>query len=269
MSDNEVHGVAQRLRAGGTRGDDRAQQERQVHPRQPELAGGAQRGSQDQRPDETAATAPRRSRRLCLVHRNRCVDQSELDQPLRNVSQELTADLIHLLGVEPDVVRYTHQLVHQLGRGVDASGSGESVDEPERAAQQRPFASREPAASVVRRGRSRAGSDRERDARARGVVSRGRLRLGLARISAARSPGQLGDERTRTVAGPPREGCLYLDGMASAGSPAYDRVVERRRAVALARHFREAEGLSTAQIADRLGRSPATIKAYFYDPVLA
>jgi transcriptional regulator with XRE-family HTH domain len=54
--------------------------------------------------------------------------------------------------------------------------------------------------------------------------------------------------------------------MASAVPSAYDRVVERRRAVALARHFREAERLSTAQIADRLGRSPATIKAYFYDP---
>jgi hypothetical protein len=54
--------------------------------------------------------------------------------------------------------------------------------------------------------------------------------------------------------------------MASDGSGAYDRVHERRRAVALARHFREAEGLSIMQIADRLGRSPATIKAYFYDP---
>lgn len=43
-------------------------------------------------------------------------------------------------------------------------------------------------------------------------------------------------------------------------------MLERRRAVALARHFREAEGLSIAQIAERLGRSPATIKAYFYDP---
>jgi AraC-like DNA-binding protein len=34
----------------------------------------------------------------------------------------------------------------------------------------------------------------------------------------------------------------------------------------LAYHFREAEGLSIGQIADRLGRSPTTIKAYFYDP---
>jgi len=42
--------------------------------------------------------------------------------------------------------------------------------------------------------------------------------------------------------------------------------VERRRAVVLAGHYREVEGLSIAQIADRLGRSPATIKAYFYDP---
>jgi AraC-like DNA-binding protein len=45
-----------------------------------------------------------------------------------------------------------------------------------------------------------------------------------------------------------------------------DRVVERRRAVALANHYREAEGLSIVQIASRLGRSPATVKAYFYDP---
>ena len=44
------------------------------------------------------------------------------------------------------------------------------------------------------------------------------------------------------------------------------RVLERRRAVALAQHYREFEGLSTKQIADRLGRSPATVKAYFYDP---
>jgi len=44
------------------------------------------------------------------------------------------------------------------------------------------------------------------------------------------------------------------------------RVVERRRAVALARHYREVEGLSIAGIADRLGRSPAMVKAYFYDP---
>ncbi|MGZ4307635.1 MAG: helix-turn-helix domain-containing protein [Solirubrobacteraceae bacterium] len=54
--------------------------------------------------------------------------------------------------------------------------------------------------------------------------------------------------------------------MARAPSRPYDRVTERRRAVALARHFREAEGLSIRQIAGRLGRSPATVKAYFYDP---
>ena len=43
-------------------------------------------------------------------------------------------------------------------------------------------------------------------------------------------------------------------------------MAERRRAVALAVHYREAEGLSIARIADRLGRSPSTVKAYFYDP---
>jgi hypothetical protein len=43
-------------------------------------------------------------------------------------------------------------------------------------------------------------------------------------------------------------------------------VVERRRAVTLARHFREAEGLPNTQIAERRGRSPAMVKAYFYDP---
>jgi AraC-like DNA-binding protein len=52
----------------------------------------------------------------------------------------------------------------------------------------------------------------------------------------------------------------------TSSSPVHDRVVERRRAVALARHFREAEELSIAQIAALLGRSPATVKAYFYDP---
>lgn len=47
----------------------------------------------------------------------------------------------------------------------------------------------------------------------------------------------------------------------------YDRVVGRRPAVALGRQFGEAEGLSNAEIAVRLGRSSATIKSYFEDPM--
>ena len=51
------------------------------------------------------------------------------------------------------------------------------------------------------------------------------------------------------------------------GRPAAgDRVLERRRAVALARHFRDTDGLWIEQIADRAGRAPARIKACFGDP---
>ena len=53
---------------------------------------------------------------------------------------------------------------------------------------------------------------------------------------------------------------------ANARGERIDRVVERRRAVALARHYRDFEGLSNAEIAARLGRSPATVKTYFCDP---
>ena len=60
----------------------------------------------------------------------------------------------------------------------------------------------------------------------------------------------------------------YLESMSCNGPAACDRVLDRRSAVALARHFREAEGLSIAQIAARLGRAPATIKPYFYDPFM-
>ena len=45
-----------------------------------------------------------------------------------------------------------------------------------------------------------------------------------------------------------------------------DRVTERRRAAQLARHYRDQEGLSIAEIARRLGRAEATIKTYLYDP---
>ena len=45
-----------------------------------------------------------------------------------------------------------------------------------------------------------------------------------------------------------------------------DRVAERRRAAQLARHYRDQEGVSIAEIARRLGCAEATIKAYLYDP---
>jgi|SRR5690348_15830496 hypothetical protein len=54
--------------------------------------------------------------------------------------------------------------------------------------------------------------------------------------------------------------------MGNSSTAGTGRVLERRRAVVLARHYREFEGLSIRQIANRLGRSPATVKAYFYDP---
>ena len=51
--------------------------------------------------------------------------------------------------------------------------------------------------------------------------------------------------------------------------PAVDRVGERRKAAALARHYRDEEGLAIAEIARRLGRAEATVKAYLYDPSYA
>ena len=41
-----------------------------------------------------------------------------------------------------------------------------------------------------------------------------------------------------------------------------DRVSERRRAAALARHYRDQEHLTIAEIARQLGRAEATVKAY-------
>ena len=45
-----------------------------------------------------------------------------------------------------------------------------------------------------------------------------------------------------------------------------DRVSERRRAAQVARHYRDRENLTIAEIARRLGRADASVKAYLYDP---
>lgn len=44
------------------------------------------------------------------------------------------------------------------------------------------------------------------------------------------------------------------------------QITERERAVALARHYRDQEHLAIGDIAGKLGRAPATISAYLYDP---
>ena len=73
------------------------------------------------------------------------------------------------------------------------------------------------------------------------------------------SCGPAGQNQTqvRTSARTPPRGVTVTRVRPNASTAPIDRVAERRRAVALARHFREAEGISIAQIADRLGRSPA------------
>jgi len=45
-----------------------------------------------------------------------------------------------------------------------------------------------------------------------------------------------------------------------------DRVSERRRAAQLARHYRDQENLTIAEIARQPGRAPATVNAHLYDP---
>ena len=45
-----------------------------------------------------------------------------------------------------------------------------------------------------------------------------------------------------------------------------DRVSELRRAAQLARHYRDQENLTIADIARRLGRAEPTVKAYLYHP---
>ncbi|MGZ6693597.1 MAG: hypothetical protein ACXVHQ_40175, partial [Solirubrobacteraceae bacterium] len=81
-----------------------------------------------------------------------------------------------------------------------------------------------------------------------------------ARVAPARPTSRAEAEKRSGACG------TFERGMGPIEGPPLDRVAERRRAVALARHYREAEGLSIAQIAERLGRAPATVKGYFYDP---
>ena len=88
----------------------------------------------------------------------------------------------------------------------------------------------------------------------------GRAGSSRARLTyAVRDGGPTSSRRLR----PARGGPAFI---AFRSIVALDRVQERRRAAALARHYRDEEGLSIAEIARRLGRAEATVKAYLYDP---
>ena len=127
---------------------------------------------------------------------------------------------------------------------------------------------------VSRSRRSRGGSDGPRRPSRRTCTTRLMLTKGPAGNG---RPSQ--EVASSGVTRPPRhhEETSFPDGRCSAlgwlsstagrlGVLMLDRVTERRRAAQLARHYRDQEGLSIAEIARRLGRAEATIKAYLYDP---
>jgi hypothetical protein len=80
---------------------------------------------------------------------------------------------------------------------------------------------------------------------------------------AARRLTQPSPERTRRKSDPVR---AVASARMTVAAGIADRADERRRAAALARHYRDHEDLSIREIAVRLGRAPATVKAYLWDP---
>ena len=94
---------------------------------------------------------------------------------------------------------------------------------------------------------------------------------GLPLVLKARPPGaRTSRGMLGLVAYDPRlsgtSGGCRLQPLSSRRMSGVDRVRERRRAAALARHYRDLEDLSIKEIARRLGRAEATVKAYLYDP---
>ena len=83
-----------------------------------------------------------------------------------------------------------------------------------------------------------------------------------ATIDAKRRAKALARQTPRAGLGP----AVSSRRMASDITQPRDRVHERRRAAALARHYRDQEGLPIAEISQRLGRAEATVTPYLYDP---
>ena len=109
--------------------------------------------------------------------------------------------------------------------------------------------------------RTTAGSAKSRIETRRGFRIRGKRRCPRFSVTAGTSIVSEDDRWLSSTFGGGR-----LRPVSSPAMPAGDRVYERRRAAALARHYRDAEGLSIREISRRLARAEATVKAYLYDP---
>src|ERR671910_466974 len=75
--------------------------------------------------------------------RDRRADHGEMDEALGEVPQQFARVRVEFLGVQADVVRQAHQLIHERGGLVSAPYPGERFDEPEGAAEEGALAAAE------------------------------------------------------------------------------------------------------------------------------
>src|SRR5438132_384562 len=84
------------------------------------------------REDQRTVTALRGRRRLRFGNGERCVDERQMHERLREISEEVAGVRIDLLRIEADVVGLRGESVHELGGLAQASRAGKRGNEPER-----------------------------------------------------------------------------------------------------------------------------------------
>src|SRR5919204_4190862 len=80
---------------------------------------------------------PRYSSIARLGDRHSGVDECEMDEPLRDVAQQLVGARVELFCVEADVVGKPDNLLHEVRGLLEAPDAGERIGKPEGAAQER------------------------------------------------------------------------------------------------------------------------------------